>query len=325
MGSDGRRRNLMQIADGVIHIEEAGMRQHNDITISVKHIQTYDAIAATGSTIAAAADLGISQSNASRLLHQLEVYLGVRLFERDKNRLSMTREGLQLGPEIRAISDRLTALKVTAQELEQGRSLEIPLRLAFPASLSVTLVPRLIKRFLNEDGPLRIEIASGNYLAIERMVADGQADLGFTRLPSPTAGLREEQVMPSRNICVMHRDHPLAGEQALTVPELKSHDLILLNRERPVRHELEGLFYRQGLRKRPAIEAHSVGCACALAAEGLGIAIVSALLAREYAAMPLTFVPLEPTLTIDYAIVSSDRQPLPKSAAPLLQYLREWA
>ncbi|KAA3509503.1 MULTISPECIES: LysR family transcriptional regulator [Agrobacterium] len=296
----------------------------NEIAISVKHIHAYDAIAATGSTIAAAAELGISQSNASRLLHQLELYLGVRLFERDKNRLSMTREGLALGPEIRAISDRLTALKVTARELENGRSLEIPLRLAFPASLSVTLIPRLIKRFLAENGPVRIEVASGNYVAIERMIADGQADIGFTRLPSPTPGLREEEVLPSRNICVMHPDHGLAKSKTLTVADLKSRDLILLNRERPVRHELEALFYKQGLRQRPAIEAHSVGCACALAAEGLGIAIVSELLALEYGAMPLVFVPLEPALIVDYAIVSSDQTPLPKSAAPFLRYLREW-
>lgn len=299
-------------------------QQASEITISIKHIHAYDAIAATGSTIAAAADLGISQSNASRLLHQLELYLGVRLFERDKNRLSMTREGLALGPEIRAISDRLTALKVTAQELENGRSVEIPLRLAFPASLSVTLVPRLIKRFLTENGSVRIEVASGNYLAIERMIADGQADIGFTRLPSPTPGLREEYVLPSRNICVMHPDHLLATYKTLGVPDLKSHDLILLNRERPVRHELEALLYKQGLRQRPAIEAHSVGCACALAGEGLGIAIVSELLAREYSRMPLVFVPFEPALVVEYAIVSSGRTPLPKSAAPFLGYLREW-
>lgn len=296
----------------------------NEIAISVKHIHAYDAIAATGSTIAAAAVLGISQSNASRLLHQLELYLGVRLFERDKNRLSMTREGLALGPEIRAISDRLTALKVTARELESGRSLEIPLRLAFPASLSVRLIPRLIKRFLTESGPVRVEVASGNYVSIERMIAEGQADIGFTRLPSATPGLREEDVLPSRNICVMHPDHGLAKSKTLTVPDLKSHDLILLNRERPVRHELEALFYKQGLRQRPAIEAHSVGCACALAAEGLGVAIVSELLAREYSAMPLVFVPLEPALVVDYAIVSSEQTPLPKSAAPFLRYLREW-
>jgi DNA-binding transcriptional LysR family regulator len=300
------------------------MTKDGDLTISVKHIQAYDAIAATGSTIAAAVELGISQSNASRLLHQLELYLGVRLFERDKNRLSPTREGVQLGPEIRTIADRLTALKVLAQELEHGRSQEIPLRLAFPASLSVTLVPRLVKRFLSETGAVRIEVSSGNYVAIERMVADGDADIGFTRLPSPTSGLRQEIVMPSRNICALHRDHVLAGREVLSVADLKSEPLILLNRERPVRHELEALFYRQGLRQRPAIEAHSVGCACALAAEGLGVAIVSELLAREYQSLSLVLLPLEPAVAVTYAIVTPAQHPLPKVAAPFLAHLQDW-
>lgn len=187
------------------------MTKDSDFMISIRHIHAYDAIAATGSTIAAAGELGVSQSNVSRLLQQLELYLGVRLFERDKNRLSPTREGVQIGPEIRAISDRLTSLKAMAQELENGRSQEIPLRLAFPASLSVTLVPRLIKRFLAHNGPARIEVESGNYLTIERLIADGEADIGFTRLPEATAGLRQEHVLPSRNICVLGREHPLAG------------------------------------------------------------------------------------------------------------------
>jgi hypothetical protein len=38
--------------------------------------------------------------------------------------------------------------------MESGRSREIPLRLAFPASLSVTLVPRLVKQFLADPGRL---------------------------------------------------------------------------------------------------------------------------------------------------------------------------
>lgn len=300
------------------------MTEDSDVTISIRHIHAYDAIAATGSTIAAANELGVSQSNVSRLLQQLELYLGVRLFDRDKNRLSPTREGLQIGPQIRAISDRLTSLKVMAQELEHGRSKEIPLRLAFPASLSVTLVPRLVNGFLKQNGPARIEIKSGNYLTIERLIADDEADIGFTRLPEATAGLKQEHVISSRHICVLHRDHVLASKDVISVQDLKGQDLILLNRERPVRHELEALLYNNGLRQRPAIEAHSVGCACALAAEGLGLAIVSELLAKEYASLPLAFVPFEPDLTVNYAIISNGRTPLSKVAVAFLRCLEDW-
>jgi DNA-binding transcriptional LysR family regulator len=299
------------------------MAKTEGMLINLRHIEVFDAISTTGSTIAAAAQLSISQSNASRMLQQLEDYLGVTLFDRDKNRLTPTREGLQLGPEIRSISDRLRAIRLAAAEMERGRSREIPLRLAFPASLSVTLMPRLVKQFLAEHGPAPIEIASGTYLTIERMIADGGADLGFSRLPSQTPGLKEQMRLASRHVCVMARVHPLSERSSLMVEDLKAHDLILLNRERPARHELEALFYRSGVRRRPVIEVHSVGCACALAAEGLGIAIVSELIAHEHAALSLSHVPLLPELPVTYTIISSERYPLPKSAQLFLAILEK--
>ncbi|MFB9950592.1 LysR family transcriptional regulator [Rhizobium puerariae] len=316
-------RNLMRFAGRAIGIGDR-MARDGSAAISLKHIEAYDAIAATGSTIAAAAELGISQSNASRLLQQLEDYLGVRLFEREKNRLQPTREGLQLGPEIRAISDRLRALKTAATELESGRSREIMLRLAFPASLSSTRVPKMLRAFLAANGPMRVEVASGSYLAIERMVADGEADIGFTRLPLVTPGLKQERVMPSHVTCALHEDHALTRRSSLSIGDLKGQDLIVLNRERPVRHQLEALFYQHGLRQRPLLEAHSVASACALAAEGLGIALVGNLIAREYAGRPLTLIPLEPDLPVTYCLVSSERNPLPKVAGLFLQTIADW-
>ncbi len=301
------------------------MAKATSAAISLKHIEVYDAIAATGSTLAAAAGIGISQSNASRLLQQLEDYLGVRLFDRDKNRLSPTREGLQLGPEIRAISDRLRFLKTAAIELENGRSRDLLLRLAFPASLSSTRVPKMIRAFLSTNGPIRVEIASGNYLAIERMIADGDADIGFARLPLATPGLKQEKLIASRVVCALHAEHPLAGRQALSIADLKGQDLIVLNRERPVRHQLEALFYQHGLRQRPLLEAHSVASSCALAAEGLGIALVGDLIAREHARPELRFVALEPELPVTYCLISSDKYPLPKTAGLFLQSVAGWS
>ncbi|MBX5000408.1 LysR family transcriptional regulator [Rhizobium lentis] len=183
--------------------------------ISLKHIEAFDAIAATGSTIAAALELGISQSNTSRLLQQLEDYLGFRLFEHDKNRLSPTREGRRLGPDIRAISDRLRELKTAAVKLESGHSREMLLRLAFPASLSSTVLPRMIKAFFGAHGSMRVELASGSYFAIERMVAE--ADIGFARLPLATPGLRQEKQLfsPVTYCLVSGEKYPLAKSAGL--------------------------------------------------------------------------------------------------------------
>lgn len=168
----------------------------------------------------------------------------MRLFDRDKNRLSPTREGLQLGPEIRAISDRLQALKTAAIELENGRSRDLLLRLAFPASLSATRVPAMIRDFLAANGPVRIEIASGSYLAIERLVADGGGRYRF-RPPALDGAGAETGAASAVPHCLRPSRRSSAGRAGVAFdcgPE--GQDLIVLNRERPVRHQLEALFYQ---------------------------------------------------------------------------------
>lgn len=292
--------------------------------ISVKHIENYDAIAATGSTSAAAVALGLSQSNVSRMLQQLEDYLGVQLFYRDKNRLSPTREGTHLGPEIRAIADRLQALRGAARELESGTSEQIRLRVAFPSSLTISLLPPMLWQFRQSFPNVSVEIFAGPYTAIERMVVDGVADVGFTRMPLTVSGLRREFEIGSRNVCALHEDHPLSSRTSLTIAELEGHDMVLLNRERPARHELEALFYRAGLRVKPVAEAHSVACACALAAAKLGITIVSELLARPNLASNLRLIPLEPMLPVTYAVITSEKINAPKVAVLFVRHVQEW-
>ncbi len=292
--------------------------------ISVKHIENYDAIAATGSTSAAAAALGLSQSNSSRMLQQLEEYLGVELFYRDKNRLSPTREGTHLGPEIRAIADRLQALRASARELEAGTSEQIRLRIAFPSSLTVSLVPPLLGQFRQSFPNVFAEIFAGPYTAIERMVIDGVADVGFTRVPLSLSGLRREFEIGSRNVCALHEDHPLASRKSLTIADLEGHDMVLLNRERPARHELEAMFYKAGLKVKPVAEAHSVACACALAAANLGITIVSEFLAKPNLAADLRLIPLEPILPVRYALITAEKTAAPKLASIFIQYFQQW-
>jgi hypothetical protein len=46
-----------------------------------------------------------------------------------------------------------------------------------------------------------LEIASGSYLAIERMIADCEADIGFARLTLEKPGLRHERFSRRRPGC----------------------------------------------------------------------------------------------------------------------------
>ena len=60
--------------------------------ISFRQLEVLKTLLATGSTIAAAKSMGLSQSGVSRLLQQLESDLSLTLFARDKGRLIPTPE-----------------------------------------------------------------------------------------------------------------------------------------------------------------------------------------------------------------------------------------
>lgn len=294
-----------------------------EIGLTLRHIESYNLVSLTGSTLAAASRLGMSQSSVSRMLAQLEAYFDVALFERDKNRLVPTREGLQLGPRIRAIFDQMEAVRRAAEELKKGNSRDVLLRVAVPNSLTHGMMPRLLKSFFERYDQVRVEVEVGSYGDIERMVAEHRVEIGFTRVPFPTAGLQANGLLHSRSVCALRTDHPLAGSQSLSARDLRNQSLILLGRERAARVEIENAFFKIGHSTNPRIEAHTVGFACALAAEGLGIAIVNELMAQDYLGLPICFVPFEPAIVTTYTLITPERAPLSTIATIFLAHMDE--
>lgn len=70
-------------------------------------LKAFEAAARTGSFTAAAAELGVSQAAVSQLVKGLEARLGLALFERRGNILSLTQRGAAYGPVLTEAFDRI--------------------------------------------------------------------------------------------------------------------------------------------------------------------------------------------------------------------------
>ncbi len=272
-------------------------------------LQTLAAILDSGSTQGAARLLGMSQSAVSRRLGQLESELGLALFIRHGSRLVPTRECVQLESKIRVLADRGISLAAEAAALARGDAVETPLRVAFPASLSMTIVPTIVRRFLDANPRVQIELHSGSYDTIERMLIDGRAELGFLRLPLQKPGLAVRPLMRVRTVCVMPREHPLAARDEIGVPDLSSVPLILLGRMRAPRREIDEVFWNAGVRPQVRIEAHSVFSACALAAAGLGVTLVNELMVRDFAHLDVAVRPMKEAILHRFAFAVPESVP----------------
>lgn len=277
-------------------------------------LETFRAVVEQGTTQAAAQALGITQSAVSRRIAQLESELRLELFRRDRGRLVPTRECAAVQGKIFGMVDRGQQLQHLAGDLRQGNSPAIRLRVAVPASLTLSILPRILRHYLGENDRTQIELHAGPYDTIERMLLDDRAELGFLRIPVQRPGLHVMPSIRADTVCVMPPDHPLARKSRVTIADLRGEPLILLGRMRAPRRELNEAFWNAGLAPDVRIEAHSVLSACSLVAEGLGITLVNELMARDFDHLALAMRPLSPTLTHRFAFVSNADTPLSQAA-----------
>ncbi|MEM9578411.1 MAG: LysR family transcriptional regulator [Pseudomonadota bacterium] len=282
-------------------------------------IEAYCAVLKHGTMQAAAKALGVSQPAISRRVSQLERALGLSLFIRDKTRLIPTRESRVLAPHLRAHADWDARIKRLAREVRAGNSAAINLRIAVPASLTLSIMPAIVAEFLGTYDKTHIEIHTGPYDAIERMLLDDRAELGFIRLPVQQQGLHVRPVVQVRTVCVLPLAHPLTAKETISIADLRDTELILLGRQRAPRSEIDKSFYQHGITPKVRVEAHSVCSACGMVASGLGVTLVNDLMARDYAHMPVAVRPIEEPLYHQFAFASSAELPAMQTSENFIQ------
>lgn len=282
-------------------------------------LQTFQAIVETGTTQGAADKLGLSQSAVSRRLTQLEETLRIKLFIREKTRLIPTRDSAVLQDQMQLLLQRNEKLLTLAEELRQGNSPAIRLRIAFPASLTFSIVPAIIRQFLERSPMVQVELHSGSYDTIERMLLDERAELGFLRLPVQKGGLVETPLVRVNTVCVLPESHPLTAKSEIDIRDLAQEHLILLGRMRAPRHEIDTLFSRYRIRPNIKLETHSVLSACGMAAAGLGITLVNEIMARDYAHMPVAIRKLKQNITHSFAMAHPADVPMTEAGRMFLE------
>jgi DNA-binding transcriptional LysR family regulator len=186
--------------------------------ITLRQLEIFRAVAAQGSTAAAAEQLPLSQSATSAGLNQLERSLGIRLFDRIGKRLALNADGKALLPKALGILDN-------ARQLESGTSLSGAFELRLHASTTIGnyLVPRLLAGFRRECPLGRVEARIGNTLEVIRAVQDFSSELGLIEGPCQESGLVVSPWSLDELVVVAAPTHPLARaakRRPLTIAQL---------------------------------------------------------------------------------------------------------
>lgn len=275
-----------------------------DKEVSFRALRVFAEIMRTGSATAAGKQLSLSQPAVSRLIAQLETNVGFDLFYRDRGKLVPTADGIKLLQEVELTLASLERFNSMVRDIAGYSAGTV--RVVAPPSFAEGVLPDIISQFRERFPGVEFSIDSRSVETARSMIAMRYVDCGFVKLPADESDLAVEQVVSSGSVCVLHEDHPLAALETITPADIGDHSLILLGAGRYWRTQVDAAFASFGLRPSVAIETHTHGSACALAARGNGMAILNALLVKPYLHKPLVARPFEPPILHQYAFAVSN-------------------
>ncbi len=255
------------------------MLSYENRMIHHKELALLRAMYRYGTVTAAAASIHMTQPAASVLLRDLEIRLGFALFSRENRRLHLTSQGRALLPEVLNALAGIEAVDRLAGDIRQGALTRLVVgAVAITAS---SLLPAALTGMRREHPDVAVTVRAGTALEIIEMAADHRVDLGII-----VGSSVDKQRVASRKLAslslyaVMRSDHFWAKQRRLTLDAVAKAGPIVLATALPAGRATRQAIEERGLPYRPIIEVAQSSTACALAAEGLGVAIVESLGAR---------------------------------------------
>ncbi len=158
------------------------------------------AVAETGSLSAAAATTGVSQPTLGRRIQALEASLGLTLFERGPQGMTLTDSGAEMLAHARKMQEAAGRLSLAATG--RAETLEGTVRITAPQVMSTYHLPAILTRLLDAEPGVEVELVASdltdNLLRREadiaiRMYRPTQADLIAKKVTEIRLGLYASQ------------------------------------------------------------------------------------------------------------------------------------
>jgi DNA-binding transcriptional LysR family regulator len=253
------------------------------------------AVAEEGSMTAAADRLRVTQPSLSQQIGALEKHLGVRLFTRTPNGVTVTVAGRAFLAEAK-IATTASRRAITAARAANGE-LAGELIMAVHMGLGARQLPQALGQLRKRHPKLQVTLyEEPDPAEIERLVRQGTLDMLLVHsLPAgctfDTHPLGEEAY-----VAVLPKGHPLLSDgAAVHLEDLASEEWIGFRRGSLLDDYLARLLANAGLSPHTVARASQISTAVRLVAQGLGVTVVPA------SAIPEGFeelaCPLLPSLT----------------------------
>jgi len=187
----------------------------NFSNVELRHFAALEAVGRTRSFVAAARELGYTQSAISQQIARLERAVGQKLVERPggPRPVALTEAGTLLLRHADAIVAQLDAAEADMAALAAGAA--GPLRLGIFQSVGARILPGLLRRFREEWPLVEVRVREETDAAeLLRLLEHGELDLTFADLPLRGGPFEWNEILRDPYVLLVPADDALAQRDA---------------------------------------------------------------------------------------------------------------
>ena len=203
----------------------------------IKSLKIYCDIVERRSFSRAADDNGISQSNASQVVHQLEERLGVQLLDRSKRPFILTPEGeryLEGARQIVRLHDELEESVRTLHNASAGRLL-----VASIYSVGLAHMSLFMRQFSAKYPNAQVRLEYLHPDRVLEVVEQGDVDLGLVSYPEESRTLAAIPWRSETLVVVCHPKHRFANASSIRFADLSGEPLVAFEAGLRIRSEID--------------------------------------------------------------------------------------
>ncbi len=217
----------------------------------------------------------VAQPALSRQIAALEAELGVALFKREKQHVTLTAAGREFAGYVRAAFDQLQQGQLAMAKIQEGSQGQLLLGCVEP--LAATFLPAMYALFHQHYPAVQVTIRVTRTDEVMQSVEHGEMDLGFIFDPtaqSQTLVVKELFRQPLH--LLVASQHPLAQADpaSLTLQRVTQEPLILLSQHSRLRRSIERICLQRSLPIQPAVEIDSIEGLKELVKQSAGVTLL---------------------------------------------------
>jgi LysR family hydrogen peroxide-inducible transcriptional activator len=239
--------------------------------LSIRQLQNVVAVADTLGFHKAAEKCGVSQPTLSSQIQKLEEVIGEQVFERNKQRVLLTKAGESVVAHARRILVGVEDLITTAAASKDPFA--GTLRIAVIPTIAPYLLPWVTPAIAERWPRLRLALKEEKTEDMLASLRSGSLDAGVLALVEGMSDLEHALVLEDPFVAAVPRHHPLAKKKTIAMADLDEEPVLLLDEGHCLRDQALALCKRAGASETD-LRATSLATLVQMVSAGIGVTLL---------------------------------------------------